>query len=769
MGSGTVKYKAQVSNRNLDIYPGTGAKQLSVTQSGSFPSSEYKITKAMLTYNVGCPAWNSDSSGRVMQVSRVDGNSVVHFGSVPMGKKGKQTASLNTSVGYDGIKKLKFDGVDRWVGQLLGGSSIELDVSWEVTAPVVVPPPTPYPSYVITGTENNNGKKDTAAEASVSVSIEGVDISESVNKYLLSMTYTDNEEDETDDLQIKLQDQDGQWLKTWLNDILQAAAAGKYSQTTTKTGTYTINDKRASIRNVVSRGSCMYDCMMAQIYLNLLGYFKGTINGKAGDDTVSAVKAFQKAQKLSQSGTINRTTWNKLTNAVNGKDCTKYTCIFKNSADIQVYEKANTSKKLFVMKKGTECIITDKVASGWYACTFGDKSGYCKGSNVTANRSVAEVIKTKTTTKGLTIKAGITFSEQSGRIRKMNCGSFELDSIKASGPPATVTIKGTSLPYGNGVRTEERDKAWEGYTVSKIGREIAQKAGLGFLYDAPKDPSYSRIEQAKQTDIAFLQEICHKNGLSLKVSGQKLIIFDQARYEAMVEVASILWMDGTYKKWDLSTQEGDVHYDECIVRYYHPEKKKTIEGSSKADDYDEKADEHLVLKVTNQRVNSESEAKELAEKLLRLHNKYEKKCSFTLIGNPMLGAGLTARLKGFGLFSTKYIIKQCKHEVGSNGYTTKITLRTIPDKNAEKITASKTNDSGGGSGSSGGSKSGNNNKTWKTTKACTVYKAATGNTSVGSLAKGVKVTLLGSTKNGRTYISGGGKTGYVPSGCIGKV
>ena len=606
MATGTVKYSALMS-KNQDIYAGRASQTWSVEQSGSFPESEYKVTRASIKYDLSSPGINGDLSARQMAVSRRDDGADTQLGMAATGKKGLQTADLNTSVSYEGITSIHLDGVDRWVGQLRSGSYVEITVDWEETQPEVVEPKKPAEPVIITGTESMSGIRNEAVHTDVLVSIEGVNISAEVNRYLLTLSYTDNEEDATDDLQIKLQDAGGIWLRKWLNDVLQEAAQSE--------------------------------------------------NGKS-----------------------------------------------------------------------------DRPSS-----------------------------------KGLTICAGVKRYEPSGRVSQADFGSFELDCIKASGPPSTITIKGTSLAYGAGIRTEERDKAWESYTLSKIGKEIATKAGLGFLYDCPEDPFYRRLEQAKQTDIAFLSEICHKNGFSLKVYGGKLIIFDQKRYESLTEAATITWMDGSYTKYDLSTQAGDVHYAECKVKYYHPGLKKMIEGSAKADDYDPESEDNLTLIVTNERVETEDEANLLAAKLLRLHNKYEKKVTFTMLGNPLLGAGLTARLLGFGLWDGKYIIHQCKHEVGTSGYTTKITLRTIPDKNVERSAPASAEEESSSSGQSGSGSKDNKDKSWQTTSSCTVYKSATGSDSVGSLAKGVPITILGSSSGGRTYISGGGKTGYVSTGCIGKV
>lgn len=55
-----------------------------------------------------------------------------------------------------------------------------------------------------------------ARRTAVDVAFAGVNITQSMKPYLLSLTYTDSEEDESDDLQIKLQDREGLWLCRWV-------------------------------------------------------------------------------------------------------------------------------------------------------------------------------------------------------------------------------------------------------------------------------------------------------------------------------------------------------------------------------------------------------------------------------------------------------------------------------------------------------------------------------------------------------------------------
>ncbi len=94
------------------------------------------------------------------------------------------------------------------------------------------------------------------------------------------------------------------------------------------------------------------------------------------------------------------------------------------------------------------------------------------------------------------------------------------------------------------------------------------------------------------------------------------------------------------------------------------------------EDYKADAKNNQQLEVSA-KVGSIAEAKVLAEKRLRLHNKYEKTAAFTLPGDPDIVAGVTVMLSDWGAFDGKYIIKQARHSVDDNGYSVQIKLRRV--------------------------------------------------------------------------------------------
>ena len=65
-----------------------------------------------------------------------------------------------------------------------------------------------------------------ARRAEIKLFLDGADVTADINRDLLSMTYTDNEEDKADDLQLSLADREWIWLGNWLNN----ATAGKSAE-----------------------------------------------------------------------------------------------------------------------------------------------------------------------------------------------------------------------------------------------------------------------------------------------------------------------------------------------------------------------------------------------------------------------------------------------------------------------------------------------------------------------------------------------------------
>lgn len=438
---------------------------------------------------------------------------------------------------------------------------------------------------------------DAARRAIGKVVFNGVDITDDIKKYLLTLSYTDNEEDESDDLQITLQDRDGVWIESWLQEMLEAAASSGGNAT-----------EEASLDYPTVRFGSQGDTVkIMQNYLVALGEElpKYGVDGYFGSETQAAVKSFQTKNGLSVDGICGPKTWAKIAE-----------------------------------------LSSPQSAGGGAA--------------------------------GFSIQASIIRQNWNGggKDKVLDCGTFELDDVSCSGPPSTVSLRAAALPFSSQIRQTEVSKAWEDYYLSKIAEEMASSNGMSCMFLADEDPLYKRVEQYRQSDIAFLSKLCHDAGLSLKATNNMLVIFDQAKYEASTPALAITKGDGSYTKYKLNIGKSDVQYATCRVSYTDPATGSCITGIAYAEGYKDNAKNNQQLNVYAA-VHSVGEATALAEKTLRLHNKYEKTTTFTMPGNPDIVAGITATVKGFGAFDGKYIIKQAKHQIGGSGYTTQVTMRPV--------------------------------------------------------------------------------------------
>lgn len=262
--------------------------------------------------------------------------------------------------------------------------------------------------------------------------------------------------------------------------------------------------------------------------------------------------------------------------------------------------------------------------------------------------------------------------QDTGKKAVLDCGTFELDSVQVSGPPLKGTVKGTSIPYTSTLRMQKKSRNWEKITLKAIAQQIANEAGLKLLYDSPNNPEYDKKEQVQQSDIRFLQDLCHAEGKALKVTKLSVVIFDKEDYDKKPVVKTIKYGSSDIISFRLSTKLTDAAYTSCHVSYTNTEKKQTIEYTYTPDS---SVGTGQVLEI-NERVANTEEARRLAMKRLREKNAQEFTGSFTMVGDVQLVAGIVVKLKGFQDFDKKYRVKSAKHNL-TGGYTTDIELVQI--------------------------------------------------------------------------------------------
>lgn len=397
------------------------------------------------------------------------------------------------------------------------------------------------------------------------------------------MTYTDNEEDNADDLQITIDDRENIWINDWLNTPIQPPKQ--------KIGCWKIGDE------VTVTGKPQYSSYGNGVPGAMLTNYKGKIT--------------------------------------------------------HLNLKSGVPYPIHVDYKG------------WFAENQVQKSGESR-DNMTSSGGA----------KGAEIHAYIIQKNWNGdgKEKRLDCGIFEVDSVDASGPPAKVNIKSTSIPYTSKMRTQKKTRAWENISLSGIAAEIAAAGGMEIMYESDYDPVYSRKEQVAKSDIEFLQELCKAAGISLKVTSRTIVLFDAAEYEKKPAIRKIIHGDSDIKSYRFSTNFKDCCYERCHVVYENPQTMSKIEATYTYPAAEENGSGQIL--EINERVTSEAEALKLAEKRLRQKNKGEFQADFTVVGDIGLVAGINVEVCGWGAYDGKYIISGATHNV-TGGYTVNLKLRRV--------------------------------------------------------------------------------------------
>jgi len=164
-----------------------------------------------------------------------------------------------------------------------------------------------------------------------------------------------------------------------------------------------------------------------------------------------------------------------------------------------------------------------------------------------------------------------------GEAFSLPCGTFQVDEIEHSGPPHIVRIKAVSVPVSSAARGETKTRAWEKISLREVAADIGGSAGLALMYESEANPQYLRVDQMETSDLAFLQQLCDKACLSMKVTDNQIVIFDERTYEANDAIREIERDGGDVIRFSFRSKSAGTA-KKAIVSYADPLTGKTVTG-----------------------------------------------------------------------------------------------------------------------------------------------------------------------------------------------
>ncbi len=255
----------------------------------------------------------------------------------------------------------------------------------------------------------------------------------------------------------------------------------------------------------------------------------------------------------------------------------------------------------------------------------------------------------------------------------MPCGAYQVDIPEASGSRGNdiINFRATSAFPDKDQRTQ-KSKGSEKTDLKKIIDETAKP--LGYTVSGNIEPiPFEFKRQRRERDLSFIKRLAEDFGYFVAIKHRQLVFFKREELEAMGPVRVFELAEPTLiTKWRAKDQSAQT-YKKAKVSYLDPVKKKLIKAE--VEDSSVKGGDELKI---DERVENEDQAKKLAKGRLAKANEDKRTANLTLVGDPMMVAGLVIALgASFGRYAGKYLIHKAVHSTKRANYTTQLDLKGI--------------------------------------------------------------------------------------------
>lgn len=287
-----------------------------------------------------------------------------------------------------------------------------------------------------------------------------------------------------------------------------------------------------------------------------------------------------------------------------------------------------------------------------------------------------------TPTKGDTITASIIHTSGT-KTQSLPCGSFSIDQIEYSYPPAVMSIKAVSSSVKKSAAQTKKTRSWENVTLRDVCTDIAAENSLTLMLNADAGDMFERLDQIQQSDLDFLREVCLDYGLAVKIQEGRIVIYDIEEYEAKDPVMTIELTDPRLLGFKFTSKDAKI-VRSVKVKGHNPIKDETYEGEY-IDDIEEGSERY---EEAIEYLESQAEAESVAKERCIESNRKEVTGSMSMLGDVSLCAGVSIDCVDFGAFSGKHFVTKASHKVDRSGYVVSLELG-MPQAEKEKAKTRK--------------------------------------------------------------------------------
>jgi phage protein D len=212
----------------------------------------------------------------------------------------------------------------------------------------------------------------------------------------------------------------------------------------------------------------------------------------------------------------------------------------------------------------------------------------------------------------------------------------------------TFIIRALSIPQRAKTDTT---RAWESIRFLELSTELARKYGFSLQSYGVENYFYERLDQFEEADFKFLLMNCILEGCTLKLSDNKVIIYNESYMEKLDAIKTIYSssFDGNYRFYS----KASGIYSTCKLSY----------DNIKCEFTPSIGPQGPALKRQDIFLSSQENGERYAKNLLRFYNKYENTGEFTIKLDTDIAAGNNLNISGLGIADGKYFCDKVIHKL----------------------------------------------------------------------------------------------------------
>ena len=238
-----------------------------------------------------------------------------------------------------------------------------------------------------------------------------------------------------------------------------------------------------------------------------------------------------------------------------------------------------------------------------------------------------------------------------GRSLEGNFGGFKSGKMhidKISSTTRRTRIGAISAPVSE---KEKSTRNWCKVRLYDIVNDVATNIGISVFYHGVENHYFENVTQYNETDLAFLNRLCIREGYALKIDDERAVIYNTATVEAAEEIATI-------------KNAGDVLND-LIAFSENPNMVQAVTVKYFADrliSYTATSGTMGARLTVREYVRDGGEAERFAKGYLKHFTENDVTVDALIPINDGIASGNCVKFEGYARYDGKYFITECCHD-----------------------------------------------------------------------------------------------------------